>query len=1082
MKKRLSLFCLALATIFACEPAAQAQSDQPIPGGASYSQQGGFRPMAANLDVGWPGRMWFETNLADRGLGYRGSYLTLGGKTQLFEDFLDGRWLGESQAHFSLESNQFFGNIGLSRVFSVKSAGADFTLGGWLDYDDDRQGSFAHSFTQAAINGSIKTKRWDIIGNGYFPLATTDYAMGDPTGVNCFFENRITLIPGIDSALEGFDVTLRTRPQALSMVNGTLDFGGYGYQSALIDQFGGGRARLGFQLLQGLILNAEVNYDDRFKTTGVLQLAYMFGGSARGNEYSMVGRDLEPTIRNDHIVRFQQDVVFAIDPDTGRPYNVIHVDNNADPAFGNGYVATPYDRLVNAQNASAEQDIIFVHNGDNTTRNYDTGFVMKDGQMLLGDGVAHLIPVQDGRFFQLCNDIDGLRPHITGRNNGAAVTLANDNTVRGFVIDGAVAPGGMAYGIYGNGFVLGSPLDSGIIEDNDISGAILHGIYVNDIVGNWEFNRNNLHNNGFDGLFVENACDPTSVFNLEDNIASNNGRDGIHFSQYDADTMTFLRNRTNGNGRDGVRLEGFKNVSADGIDIQFLGHRASGNIGNGIAVLGGNGDLKFLNNVITNNLGNGLDIQDWTNPTVADYTLIASTAGGVSRYSGNGIGINVEQRVGVQRLLIRETTMDNNLSVGLRALVDTPAGVLDTSLINNLSVSNNLGDGLQFLALGGSIQRVLVDNSTSLLGNLTMNGNQRHGINFQVGDNSGSISRIEAIVQNVDMANTGFAIGNGLNADVFQGGQLNLFSQDVTIVNSAGDGVALNIDNDGIGAVNEIVLTNYSVFDNGGNGLNLTTGTDTLTDVFVTNSQFSNIANVQTPTTGTPIPQGGLNGILINTTGDGAGAAIDNRTRLIMRGNLISNFNGNGVSGLSVGDSSLLVEFTGNQISGNGSAFNVDQFPFFHGVQLTSAGTSTLSARFTNNLITDNFERGMVLTTLGTSSMNVALDSNSISDNDRGEDIPNDPIVDTDFSDAAFTNNAGAQLCMALTNNVFQFAPTWVNTGAAVDFTIELDGGTNGFGAAAIGPGFTYGAFGALCNPAITAEETAFSLDGFNNR
>ena len=43
-----------------------------------------------------------------------------------------------------------------------------------------------------------------------------------------------------------------------------------------------------------------------------------------------------------------------MDPTTGAAYNVIHVDNNADPAFEDGTAERPYTTLVAAQNLSAE--------------------------------------------------------------------------------------------------------------------------------------------------------------------------------------------------------------------------------------------------------------------------------------------------------------------------------------------------------------------------------------------------------------------------------------------------------------------------------------------------------------------------------------------------------------------------------------------------------------------------------------------------------------------------------------------------------------------------------------------------------
>ena len=166
------------------------------------------------------------------------------------------------------------------------------------------------------------------------------------------------------------------------------------------------------QLEQGLIVSAELNHDDRFDFTGVLSVGMLFGAGARGTEYGLLGTDLEPTLRNDHIVRFQQDLQLAIDPDTGLAYNVFHVDNLA-AAGGDGSVENPFDNLLAAETASSTDDIIFVREGGGTTRNMNLGITLQDRQLLLGDGVQHLIPLADGTNFILCNDQDGLRPRIT---------------------------------------------------------------------------------------------------------------------------------------------------------------------------------------------------------------------------------------------------------------------------------------------------------------------------------------------------------------------------------------------------------------------------------------------------------------------------------------------------------------------------------------------------------------------------------------------------------------------------------------------------------------------------------------------
>ena len=77
MKTRLGLTWVCLALIASAQVATAQQMMQPY--GGPVSEQGNFQPVRGDLNVGMPGRLWFESNIADRGLGYNGSYLTLGG-------------------------------------------------------------------------------------------------------------------------------------------------------------------------------------------------------------------------------------------------------------------------------------------------------------------------------------------------------------------------------------------------------------------------------------------------------------------------------------------------------------------------------------------------------------------------------------------------------------------------------------------------------------------------------------------------------------------------------------------------------------------------------------------------------------------------------------------------------------------------------------------------------------------------------------------------------------------------------------------------------------------------------------------
>lgn len=1063
MKTCLQLLCLGIALAgFTQFVQAQEfygpQTDVGGVGGAYHNAQGG--PLATDLPISLPGRVWFESNITDRNVGYEGSYLTLGGMTRLGEDYFDGRWLVEAQGHVSMESGGFFSNLGIHRKFTLESAGADISLGGFFDYDDDQQGDFAHTFTQFSVNGSIKTQKWDLIGNGYFPIGTTTYTQGDPTGAICFFNNSIVLVPGIDSALKGFDARLRLKPEQLGHINGAFEIGGYGYSSDVIPFFGGVKVGAGFQALPGWIINAEVNHDDRFDLTGLLSLSIQYGVNARGAEYAGLARDLEPTIRNDHIVRVQQDVVLAIDPDTGRPYNVYHVDNTADPAFGNGTFATPFRTLLDAENASVEDDIIFVRAGDGTTNGMDRGIVLKEGQYLLGSGVRHEIPVQNGQVFVLCNPVDGNIPVITNRNGGPAVTLNSRNIVRGFQIDATT--GGVTNGIQGDGTILGNPLDGGIIADITILGnPILNGISLNDISGDWRFARNNLTGAGTDGIFIDNACDPTSIFTFEDNVASNNGRDGIHIEDWDAAQLNFLRNITNNNGRDGVRIERQKNMAGTGTLVTVAGHTSTGNNGNGFNIINAVGNFNFFNNNISNNVASGLRLQGVAN-LAGQSTFIGTTTGGTSTYSGNGnaggAGIDIDLDVaGIQRVLITNTTVDGN-GTGIRGRSGAIGANLTMNIIDNLSVSNSNTDGMRFQAVNGSTMNVRVENTGAALTMANNGAIAGNGISFFSGNASGAfVSSLTGVIRNVNLTGTGTsAADNGVFGSAILDGQLNVLIDNSAITGTSGNGVNFNFNTNATNALNRMVLTNTNVTTNGNNAFVLTSGANTLADFVIINSTTS----------------GASQGIAANFTGG------NNLTRMFVQNSVFNGYTFNGIGVNVAGGADALLILDGNTTNNNGPGLVNNQLPFFHGISINNSGSGRVDMRVTNNIATGNFERGFIVNNTGTGDVNALLVGNNFSNNDTGEDTPNDPIVDSLIEDVLLTNGALGNMCVAMSNNTSFLNWTFTNTAAPISFIVELDGVTN-VGPLVFNGGFTFLPFGTVCEPAIITQEGIFAASGF---
>ncbi|MFK7767533.1 MAG: right-handed parallel beta-helix repeat-containing protein [Mariniblastus sp.] len=1052
MKIRLSLFCIALA-LFACN-FADAQLVRSQQGGPFA--QAGFRQVSGDLlqpqAGGRIGRLWFETNVVDQGLGYQGSYLSLGGKTRLGEDALDGRWLMEGRVHHSLEDEGgLFANIGIERVFSIKPANADIAIGVWYDYDGDRQAAFAHTFHQVGVSGAIKTRRWDLIANGYIPTGIQDYSLGDPSGSNPFFGNSIALTPGIDSALQGFDVTLRVRPKQLAFGNGHFDIGGYHYNSDLIDAFAGVKARVGAQVLGGMMVNLEVNHDDRFDTTAVLGVGWVFGatGSAYGSEYSALGRDLEQTVRNDHIVRFNQDVVIATDPRTGAAYNAVHVDNNADPAFADGSAELPFASLVAAQNNSSEGDVIVVNAGDGTDRSLRSGIVLKDDQYLLGEGRPILLPIQNGQNFQLFGNSSGLTPTISNDGGFAVVTLANRNNVGGLDIDAT----GAQFGIWGG------DIEGGDISDNTIQNSAGDGVRLARVSGDWNFQRNTIASNNRDGMVIIDALDNTSNFHFESNTVSDNLFEGIHIRNLDPASATFLTNNTSNNLRHGLYVENFMNTAGGGLSIQR--HTSDGNVGAGIFLNEGNGQLGIINSTITNNGGSGVLVRNWATAD-PDRININETEGGVSNISGNGGGGNLQfllDQPGIQsRVVVTNQTLDDG-NVGVAARVEGVDGAglrstLDIDIVDNDSINNNLNDGIRLLAQDGGLIRANIGSSNPdllqpIVGNARGGGD---GISLTArGLNGQPPGEIQAMVDSVFINNLESRIirpglpdivvfTDGIGITSIENGFVNVLARRSTIgapngtTNETQTGVNIFVDNEANGVINRIVLDEMTMFND--IGVDLFTGDDTMTDFVLVNSTLLPMgaqstagtrsdnnpftdavgshgvrvtANGRGLLTGTqnvflPNSPFALDGSILETISDGL---FDNLTRVTLQDNVIQDFTFEGIDITTTGDAQMSLALTGNTVNNNGAGFNDDtdnnnvfdditvgaadpnNLFFYDGVNIDAFDQSTISTRIVGNSFQDNFERGLSLNTFNVATINASVIGNTFFGNDRGEDLDN---------------------------------------------------------------------------------------------
>jgi len=116
-------------------------------------------------------------------------------------------------------------------------------------------------------------------------------------------------------------------------------------------------------------------------------------------------------------------------------HRVWYVKNDAPPG-GDGRSSTPFNTLAAAVAASAANDTIFLFAGDGTTTGQNAGAVLKNGQRLVGEGTALDVPVTVNSVVNPVLLAAGATPLI-GNTGGNGVTLALDNTLKGFNIGNA---------------------------------------------------------------------------------------------------------------------------------------------------------------------------------------------------------------------------------------------------------------------------------------------------------------------------------------------------------------------------------------------------------------------------------------------------------------------------------------------------------------------------------------------------------------------------------------------------------------------------------------------------------------------
>ncbi|MBM3954204.1 MAG: hypothetical protein FJ309_06260 [Planctomycetes bacterium] len=612
-----------------------------------------------NLNANGPGWFYYGLNAADRGLGYQGSYMTLGAFIPYAEDDLGGFWAADLRSHLS-NYGGFFSNVGFVR--KQFWGGALAGVGVYWDYDGDENmyadsiitdstGTYVanggQSYNQVGVSGEFLTDWGNLRSNGYIPVGSTASVSGPYVGSSLLCDL------GITAALAGADLEVGAYVPGLSDWAGMVSVGGYTFGNArynvpggqdVVPYFGGVYTRLDMTFLENWDFSLQANNDSYFDWTGFARLTYRMGGSRRR---TVADQMEQPMMRNEHIVRAYQPARQAINPLTGSPWRVIHVDNSV-AAGGTGTAEAPVSSLAGAQAvATLPYDIVFVHQGVSAVTPYTGGYTFAAAnQFLVGQGTAMRVPTTTCGLVPLWGDTPEAEYPVLANGAGTAITLAAGSVVDHLEVTGS------AIGISdGAGLPAGSYT---IVNDVRLigSGPNQRGILIQDLAGgNAQFNFSNLSvtNMTNDGLAVITSAGGDPKVNVTNSTFDGNTNSGISIKDLYNDGRVYVTNSSISNSSAaGITVEGGQ-LAVFQTTFETNGNAGVSATGNSVVQVA---NSEFIGETIgVNGFANGAE--------TLDITLTDNRIGTVS--GGDGISLSVADQVGA---IVNANLVGNRLVAG----------------------------------------------------------------------------------------------------------------------------------------------------------------------------------------------------------------------------------------------------------------------------------------------------------------------------------------------------------------------------------------------------------------------------------
>ena len=620
------------------------------------------------------------------------------------------------------DAGMFFGDFQLFRTNRGHLGGSLGFGYRFYNYDSDRifgssvyygrDDSSTKIFQQLVLNVETMGRYWDANGNFYLPIGTRqkelnlEFNEGSQrfSGFNILYDQTRTL----GTAMRGFDAEMGVPiwGQLAQKHEARIYAGAYHFAATGSEDVWGWRGRLQANPLPNVLTELSVTNDATFNTNVFFNITWTFAGRPEWNKMeksTQMYRMAERVRRNYNVVVEQRDVVdsglTAINPATGLPWTVSHVDSLAAPG-GDGMVLTPYQTIADAQ-AGPDRDIIFTHAGSEF--NAGPPITLAAGDRVLGEGqsVTHFIDIQGFGSRLLPNSPgfgDPLRPNSLVRptfNNtvGDGVILASDSEFSGFIMNTPTGRGVVGIGV--------SEVEVNFVDVNDAAGE---GIFLSSTTGSLSFDTTNV-TNAAGNAFVVDGGDP--LLRFERGMITNTG----------AGRAVLIQNTTGSSVN--MTDSSVVDTNSQGILISNVGGGAvldnvtiTGSTNEGIHVTGGtaNAIVTFRN---TAQAATIIDSATDSSIFVEDFQGVFQMQD-INILNRNGTGILVENLTG-NMAVVGNASITNGTSLATEHGIDINNTSGNISFSGNLDVTGSTGEGISFNA-GGNTGSFNVTGTTTVTG------------------------------------------------------------------------------------------------------------------------------------------------------------------------------------------------------------------------------------------------------------------------------------------------------------------------------------------------------------------------------